>query len=137
MPSEEDLLQAKQILSASLLRAGVRGGVVGMAAAITVDRLIANAGKNVHAVGIGHKVVDGATAKERCVRVYVVQKIAESLLPPIYRIPKEINGVPTDVIEAPPAFLTAKKKKKKPAAAPAVSACTVNRRLEQRPVIAG
>jgi hypothetical protein len=141
MPSEHDLLQAKQILSASLLRAGVRGGVIGMAAAIAVDRLIANAGKNVHAVGIGRKVVDGATAKERCVRVYVVQKIAESLLPPIYRIPKEIDGVPTDVIEAPPAFLTAKKKKKsKPAAAAAsaaVSACSVNRRLEQRPVIAG
>lgn len=144
MPDAQELLQAKQTLSASLLRAGVRGGVVGMMAALRVDRAIAAAAHNVHAVGIGRKIVEQQPAKELCVRVYVVQKIAESLLPPIYRIPKAIDGIPTDVVESPPAFLLAKKKSRarqaKPAAeaaAAAVAPCSDKRRGRQRPVVAG
>lgn len=142
MPSHDDLLQAKQTLSASLLRAGLRGGVVGMAAAMRVERAIAAAGRNTHAVGIGRKVVDGEATQDLCVRVYVVQKIAESLLPPIYRVPASVGGIPTDVIESPPAFLLGRKpgvrqaapKKAGPSAA---AACTVNRRRRQRPAVAG
>jgi hypothetical protein len=135
MPTQQDLLQAKQTLSASLLRAGLRGGVVGMAVAMTVERVIASAGRNVHAVGIGRKIADGKVTQEQCVRVYVIQKVAESLLPPIYRIPGSVDGIPTDVIESPPAFLTAKRKPKpKAAAAPA---CSTNRQQRQRPIVAG
>jgi hypothetical protein len=145
MATRDDLLQAKQALSASLLRAGLRGGVVGMAAARRVGRAIASAGQNVHAVGVGRKVVDGKATEDLCVRVYVVQKIAESLLPPIYRVPGSVGGIPTDVIESPPAFLSGKKRRTaKPAAggatappAAAVVACTASRRQRQRPVVAG
>jgi hypothetical protein len=139
MPSQQDLLHAKQTLSASLLRAGLRGGVIGMKAALRVERAIATAGQNVHAVGIGRKVAGGGVTQERCVRVYVVQKIAESLLPPIYRIPKSVDGVPTDVIESPPAYILPARprgRKAKPKAA-GPSACSVNRQQRQRPVVAG
>lgn len=144
MPSQQDLLQAKQTLSASLLRAGLRGGVIGTMAAVRVSAAIATAGQNVHAVGIGRKVVEGEATQTLCVRVYVVQKIAESLLPPIYRIPKSVAGVPTDVIESPPAYILPTKprgRKVKPkaaaVAAAAPPACSANRRQRQRPVIAG
>lgn len=142
MPSRDEFLQAKQTLSASLLRAGLRGGAVGMTAAMRVERAIAMAGQNVHAVGIGRKVVDGAVTRDVCVRVYVVQKIAESLLPPIYRIPESVSGIPTDVIESAPAFLLGKQSRsRRPASrgagAAAAAACTTNRRQHQRPVIAG
>jgi hypothetical protein len=144
MPTQQDLLQAKQTLSASLLRAGLRGGVVATKAAFRVERAIAAAGQNVHAVGIGRKVVAGKETQQLCVRVYVVQKLAESLLPSIYRIPTAVAGVPTDIIESAPAFLLAAKprsRKVKPAAAvrtaAATPACSTNRRQRQRPVVAG
>jgi hypothetical protein len=144
MPSHQALLQAKQTLSASLLRAGLRGGVVGTMATVRVQRAIAVAGQNVHAVGIGRKVVEGVPTQDLCVRVYVVQKIAETLLPPIYRIPDSVAGIPTDVIESPPAFILPAKpraRKAKPRAAAAVAAappaCSANRRKRQRPVVAG
>ena len=82
MPTLQDVLHAKQTLSARLLRAGLRGGVVGMAMALRVTDAIASAGHNVHAVGVGRKIVEGQPTTQRCVRVYVVQKIAETLLPP-------------------------------------------------------
>lgn len=142
MPSHDDLLQAKQTLSASLLRASLRGGVVGMAATMRVERAIASAGRNAHAVGIGRKVVEGAATQDLCVRVYVVQKIAESLLPPIYRIPASVGGIPTDVIESPPAFLLARKPgvrkgAPKKAVASAAAACSASRKHRLRPVVAG
>jgi hypothetical protein len=140
MPTQDDLRQAKQTLSASLLRAGLRGGVVGTMAAVRVSRAIANAGQNVHAVGIGRKVVAGEATSSLCVRVYVVQKIAESLLPPVHLIPKKIDGIPTDVIESPPAFILSKKRAGRGAksrTAATVPACSVHRRDRQRPVVAG
>jgi hypothetical protein len=144
MPTRQELFQAKQLLSASLLRAGLRGGVVGTRAAVRVERAIAMAGQNVHAVGIGRKVVAGKVTEDQCVRVYVVQKIAESLLPPIYRIPESVAGVPTDVIESPPAFILPTKRRNRKAkpvpaavATAAPPACSTNRRQRQRPVVAG
>lgn len=140
MPSQEDLLQAKQTLSARLLRAGLHGGVVATMGALRVDRAIANAGQNVHAVGIGRKVADGQVTSQKCVRVYVVQKLAASLLPPIYRIPEKIDGVPTDVIESLPAFILPGKTRARRARARAAAAaptCNTKRRERQRPVVAG
>lgn len=142
MPTQQDYVHVKQTLSASLLRRGLRGGVVGMVAAVRVERAIAAAGQNVHAVGIGRKVVQGQVTQERCIRVYVVQKIAESLLPPTYRIPPSVDGVPTDVIEAAPAFILPAKRRRqkakpKDAAVAAVPACSTRRRERQRPLLAG
>jgi len=130
------------VLSARFLRSGKRGRVVAMAAA-ALRVAAATAGRNVHAVGIGRKMVEGSATESRCVRLYVVQKIAPSLLAPRDRLPTDIDGIPTDVIQSPPAFFLKKKKRKKaalkapgPAAAAALS-CTQNRRKMQRPVVAG
>jgi hypothetical protein len=106
-----------------------------MVASVRVAQAIATAGQNVHAVGVGRKIVEGRPTTEMCVRVYVAQKIAESLLPPIYRVPPSVNGIPTDVIESPPAFILAGKPKR-PRAKP-TPACNRNRRKKQRPVVAG
>ncbi|MGH8067914.1 MAG: hypothetical protein ACRERE_22350 [Candidatus Entotheonellia bacterium] len=144
MPNPQDLLQAKQTLSATLLRAGLRGGIVGMMATLSVDRAVATAGHNVHAVGIGRKVVEGVVTNDPCVRIYVVQKIAESLLPPRNRLPESINGISTDVIESPPAFILMATRRSrprraasKPAMATAAAPCTLDRRKRQRPICAG
>jgi hypothetical protein len=142
VPKRADLLQAKQVLSTTLLRSGLRGGVVGMLRTRLVDRAIGNAGHNVHAVGIGRKVVGGKPTKQLAVRVYVVQKIADSLVPPIYRIPESVDGVPTDVIESAPAFVFPKavrqvRQPRRPPAPPRAGACSTNRMKRQRPVVAG
>jgi hypothetical protein len=144
MASPQDLLQAKQALSATLLRRGLRGNVVGMVAALRTDRAVAAAGQNVHAVGIGRKIVEDRITDELCVRVYVVQKITESLLPPRDRLPQLVSGIPTDVIESPPAFVLATTRRSRarrvepePAIAAAAAPCTLDRRKRQRPVFAG
>ena len=67
--------------------------------------MISQAGHNVHAVGVGHKLVNGQPTKTLCVRVYVVSKLPKGLIPPRYLISKEIEGIPTDIIASPPAFL--------------------------------
>jgi hypothetical protein len=138
MPSFEDVLQAKQVLSSRLLRAGFRGGVVGRSAGLSVSAVIAKAGQSVHAVGVGKKVVEGKVAADWCVRLYVVQKLAPSLLPPRDRLPTETDGIPTDVIESPPAFVTGKKSLKAGSGVPAVPpVCSQQRQTRQRPVVAG
>jgi hypothetical protein len=105
MPTKEDLIQAKQMLSARFLRAGLREGVVGMVPTRSVERAIVRTAANVHAIGIGHKSVDGRTTSQLAVRLYIVQKIADALIPPSYRVPASIEGIPTDVIESAPAFI--------------------------------
>lgn len=125
MIESQDLLDAKRVLSTQLLSAGLRGGVVGRTGTLRASAAIAGAGQNVHAVGVGRKIVEGEVTETLCVRVYVVQKLAQSLLPPIFRIPEEVDGIPTDIIESPPAY----------AAGPA--SCSVNRRRRQRPVVGG
>ena len=94
-----DLLHAKQLLSARHLSLGFRSGVVGRMPTISVAAAVSSAARNVHAVGIGRKVVEGKTTRELSVRLYVVQKLAKSLLPPRDLLPETIDGVPVDVIE--------------------------------------
>ncbi|MBI3654256.1 MAG: hypothetical protein HY231_24780 [Acidobacteria bacterium] len=126
MASKNDVLQAKETLSGRLLRARVRADVVRTRASIRVAEAVASAASNIHAVGIGRKIVDGKETKQLCVRIYVVQKLAESLLSAKSAVPAELDGIPTDVIESPPAFIQ-----------PASPACTLNRKKRQRPVVAG
>lgn len=140
MAEKQDVLLAKQAVSSSLLRAGSRGGVVRRSATFRVAAAVEHARQNVHAVGVGRKVVNGKETSELCVRVYVVQKLAESLLPPAFRVPEQIDGVPTDIIESAPAFLLARKSRtSKPPknATSAAPACSDNRRKRQRPLVAG
>lgn len=156
MPIGQDLIQAKQVLSARLLAAGLRGGVLRRTRALTVAAAVASAGRNVHAVGIGSKVVEGKASSTPCIRLYVVQKMALSLLSPRDQLPPTIDGIPTDVIEAPPAFAAARKPRKTVAQAAARLAasaaeprvggsvravaavpCTDQRQSRQRPVVGG
>ena len=101
MATSDDLLQAKQVLSARYLGAGLRSGVVGLRASLSVNAALA-AGPTVHAVGIGHKMVDDKETSEKAVRLFVVQKFALSLLPPRDLLPKTIDGIPVDVMRLRP-----------------------------------
>jgi len=133
----EDLKNVKQTLSGRLLRAGLRGGVVGMVPRLSVHSAVAAAGRNVHAVGLGRKIVEGAETQERCVRVYVVQKLPLSLLSPRDKIEESIDGIPTDVIESPPAFALKKKKIAAAATREQRETCTEKKRKRQRPILGG
>lgn len=136
---DPNLLQAKQVLSSRLLGIGWRNNVVSMARTFRAEAAVAAAGRNVHAVGVGRKIVEGKPTDQMAVRLYVVQKLAASLLPPRDRLPETINGVPTDVIESSPAFLMTapRRSRTRETAAANDQACTDRRRMNQRPVVAG
>lgn len=133
-----DLRAAKQQIRGQLLQLGLGGRVVGMRATVSVASAVSSAGRNVHAVGIGRKITEGSVDGTPCVRIYVVQKLPLSLLSPRDVVPKEIGGIPTDIVECAPAFLLSKKKPSRvSAAASATPTCSTNRRSRQRPVVAG
>ena len=139
MPTLKDLLAAKQTLSSRLLRLHISALSAPRRRALGVAAAVASAGRNVHAVGIGRKIVDGKPSSEECVRLYVVQKLAPSLLSPRDVLPEEIDGIPTDVIESTPPRIFAARR---PRAARTVHAaatppCSSNRRERQRPVVGG
>lgn len=98
-------------------------------ASVSIRAMVATASHNVHAVGIGKKVVEGEGTQDQAVRFFVAKKLPKTLLPLDSIIPNEINGILTDVIESDPAFITS--------AALAAASCTDRRQDEQRPVIAG
>jgi hypothetical protein len=146
MSNEADIKLAKQALSGRLLHAGLRRGPSAQLMAMTVSQAVANAGCNAHAIGIGMKVVKGKATRQKCIRIHVTQKIADSLIPPRDAIPKEIDGIPTDVIESAPAMIQVARKKSTAKARKAESkpagkgsknvasnACTLNKQNRQRP----
>lgn len=144
MAISDDLIAAKRSVSGRLLRAGLRGGVTASRPSAHVATAVAKAGHNVHAVGVGHKVVTGEATSTPCVRIYVVQKLAAQLLPPRDRLPERIDGVPTDVIESAPAFAltkTATRKrpqgKRKSAKPLQQTNCSDDRQQRQRPIVPG
>lgn len=120
-----DLLSAKRQASERWLRVAAHEALR-PGPSLRVAEAVALAPQNVHAVGVGRKVVEGVVTDVLSVRFYVVQKLAESLLAPDSRIPETIDGVPTDVIESAPAFI-----------AQAPSPCSFDRRRKQRPAPAG
>jgi hypothetical protein len=148
MHSKEEIIQAKEILSARLLSAGVRSNVMARRFSKSMRDVVANISSNVHAVGVGRKTVNGVPTEDLAVKIYVVQKVAESAIPPRDLLPETLDGIPCDVIETPPAFIQPVKKRTKAtsakkgaaAAAPvnaAAASCTNNRQKRQRPVVAG
>jgi hypothetical protein len=62
-------------------------------------RLLAIPG--VHAVGVGDKLTAGERTSETAIRVYVESKRPLAEIPPEERVPPEIDGVKTDVVETP------------------------------------
>jgi hypothetical protein len=150
MASDSDISLAKQELSGRLLGAGLTRGrsAPAPAFAMAVASAVEQAGSNTHAVGVGLKLVDGNETDIRCIRVHVLQKIAASLLSAHNRIPSQIDGIPTDVIEAAPAMLQARRARTagaSPAASAAISAAAAdaalpprkNMRAQQRPAVGG
>lgn len=120
-----DLLSARRLASERWLRA-ILHGVPPIVPSLRVAEAVAFAPRNVHAIGIGRKVVTGVVTGALSVRFYVVQKLPSSLLNPEGRIPQSIEGVPTDVIESAPAFM-----------ARGSAPWSAGRRSRQRPAPAG
>lgn len=122
MKIEKGLLGAKDAMSQEWLT--VQAPVLTSAHIRSVAAAIRTAGNNVHAVGVGRKVVNGKPTGEAAIRFYVFQKLPESMISARVRLPRRVEGYPTDVIESLPAFLL-------------VASCSVNRKKRQRPVVAG
>lgn len=120
-----DLLSAKRVASERWLRVAAHEALR-PGPSPRVAEAVAMAPQNVHAVGVGRKVVEGVMSDVLSVRFYVVQKLAQSLLGPENRIPETIEGMPTDVIESAPAFI-----------AQGPTPCSFDRRRKQRPAPAG
>lgn len=66
---------------------------------IATEGVTASVNPKVQGVGVGNKVVHRIATKEKALQVYVDRKVYGSLLPTALRIPDEIEGVPTDVVE--------------------------------------
>jgi|SRR5882724_511474 len=64
-----------------------------------VHRISAHPQHNVVGVGVGAKIVNGKATARPSVRLYVAHKLARPLVPPEHRLPREIEGVETDVVE--------------------------------------
>lgn len=139
MSEINDLIQAKNLLSNQLLS----GEAPIFHRMLSINSAAEAAQRNVHAVGVGRKISDGKVTNEMCVRLYVVQKLALSALSDSAVLPSEIDGIPTDIIESPPAFIMTGKKSipKKPVKTGKLKsqalACTDQRRKKQRPLTAG
>jgi hypothetical protein len=144
-PESEALYSAKQVVSESLLRTDRRDGLV--LRSRSVERAVAAAAgrRNVHAVGIGHKIVEGKVTDTLCVRIYVTQKLAPSLLGDSV-LPPEVEGIPTDIIESAPAFLLPDTAAAEEIAVPGIEGvsiaaalppCSTARKRRQRPVRGG
>src|SRR5450755_4582678 len=110
MAISNELMQAKQTLSARLLRAAARGSGRGLQPAMTMAAAASAAGRNVHAVGIGKKIVNGKETDTLGIRLFVTQKIATSAMAPRDLLPSNVDGIPTDIIEAPIAFMAARRR---------------------------
>jgi hypothetical protein len=78
-PFNDHIEQARQLAANRLLRPNYYANVVG--------------------VGIGKKLVAGASTPTDCIRVYVVAKTDEKYLSPAAMIPGDFLDVPTDIIE--------------------------------------
>lgn len=66
---------------------------------IATEGVTPSVNPNVQGVGIGNKIVHRIPTKEKALQVYVDRKVYGTLLPRALRIPQEVEGVPTDVVE--------------------------------------
>jgi hypothetical protein len=125
MAVSKDLHDAKNILSRRLLGRSVRNlsSLQTLSETRSVAMVERTMTSTVHAVGVGRKVVDGKVTNERAIRLHVARKLPNSMLPKRARLPGSIDGIPTDVLESPPAFISL--------------VCTEKRQKHQRPMVAG
>jgi hypothetical protein len=125
MAVPSDIHEAKNTLSRQLLGKNIRSlttlQTLSNTKSVTLLEHIETS--TIHAVGVGRKIVEGKETNDFAIRLYVARKIPPSLLPKRALLPKSIDGIPTDVLESPPAFVS--------------PACTENRKKRQRPMVAG
>lgn len=57
---------------------------------------------DVHAVSIGYKKVDGMISDQLAIVIHSVKKKEEEEITNSQKIPTELEGVPTDIVESPP-----------------------------------
>ncbi|WP_407530485.1 hypothetical protein [Methylobacterium oryzisoli] len=119
-----DLLEIKRMLSRRYLLGGETGSATG-AASWSAAAARASENSGVHAVGIGRKMAGGRLDGVTAVKLYVDRKQPAAKLDTGMRLPAEIDGIPTDVIESPRAVLSASQP------------CSVQRQAHLRPLIAG
>jgi hypothetical protein len=121
--------EAKTFLSRRLLGKSLRTVSTLQTLSNTSSRIIVERTmtSTVHAVGVGRKIVNGKETNTLAIRLHVARKLPFSMLPKRSRLPKSIEGIPTDVIESPPALIAASVK----------TACTEGRQARQRPMVAG
>ena len=93
-----------------------------------VSEAIEGARGGVHAIGVGRKLVGGQPTDTACIRFYVTRKLPRALLKGADLIPAGINGVPTDVVETPRAYL---------ANAQPPPLCSLDKLRRQRPICPG
>jgi hypothetical protein len=125
MGKHEDLVAAKDELSLRLLRTKRAAPSAAFTAVRAIQAVRRTAGHNLHAIGVGRKLVDGKRTSALCVRFYVLEKAAARAIPRAARLPKRIAGLPTDVIESPVAVFHQPPR------------CSVNSRTRVRPVVGG
>lgn len=120
-----DLLAAKRTLSERHLQAASRIGLHAWYERPRVHEAMLRLGGQLHAVGVGRKLVAGRMTSALSVRFYVAQKLPRRLLTGTDILPSLIDGLPTDVVEAPPAYLAA------------TAPCSMRKLREQRPAQGG
>lgn len=54
---------------------------------------------NVVGTGIGYKIIDGQRTREKAITVFVKKKVPREELPRVYRIPRRLDDLPTDIVE--------------------------------------
>jgi hypothetical protein len=137
MIAAADLKEAKRLLSARLLHASRQWGVVRSYEGHHGSDVLAQTPRNIHGVGIGPKIVMGQPVNEVSVRVYVARKAPQAAVPGCHRIPSDVDGIPIDVVEAPPPLLLIGPLGPGASRPAASDACTSERTRRQRPVVAG
>ena len=95
--SEADVRAAKRALLGRYLQAPAAAASFAVARAAGPPSTSSRPTDNVVGLGVAEKVVGNRLAGELSVKVYVRRKLAEAEVRPADRIPKTIDGIPTDI----------------------------------------
>ncbi|OGR02807.1 MAG: hypothetical protein A2511_03115, partial [Deltaproteobacteria bacterium RIFOXYD12_FULL_50_9] len=98
----EDLEKANAELFARHVKLDLWKKARGLRRSGRMEDILTVAESNVHATGIGRKLVNGRATKDYCVQLFVYRKLPLRLLPRHCILPKEIAALPTDVVVSPP-----------------------------------
>ncbi|KGM92905.1 hypothetical protein IRP63_15995 (plasmid) [Clostridium botulinum] len=69
---------------------------------------------NVVGIGLGYKIKNGFNTLQKCIKVFVINKVKSDRLTPNEMIPNNYKGIPTDVVESGVFTASSLKKKIRP-----------------------